>query len=162
MAIRPEVANNEGHVPAAFGEDSGEAVGQPTCLLDENYEESFAFRAARISGIRGFHVAHDPGSHGDFLQALQLLGAEPNISRLQSSRSTCRIMRVHVSCSQDNWVEIFREPECVEETIVPSTKRVLHLWKHSARMVWSPALVTSSSNRLGFAGSSWSASRYFE
>jgi hypothetical protein len=138
MAIRPEVASNEGHVQAAFGEDSGEAVGQPTCLLDENYEESFAFRAARVSAIRGFHVAHDPDSRGDFLQALQLLGAEPNISRLQRCRSTCRIMRVHVSCSRDNWIEIFGEPECVEEIVVPSTKHVLNLWKHSC----SDGLVT--------------------
>ena len=29
MAIRPEVASNEGHVQANFGEDSGVAVGQP-------------------------------------------------------------------------------------------------------------------------------------
>ncbi len=138
MAIRPEVASNEGHVQANFGEDSGVAVGQPTCLLDENYEESFAFRAARVSGIRGFHVAHDPGSRGDFLQALQLLGAEPKISRLQSSRSTCRIMRVHIGCSRDNWVEIFGEPECIEDSVVPSTKQVLNLWKHSC----SDGLVT--------------------
>jgi hypothetical protein len=100
------------------------------CSLDEDYEGSFAFRAALVLGIRGFHVAHEPGSRADFIQALQLLGAEPKIHGLQSSRNNRRMMPVHVTCSQDNWAEIFGEPECVEEIPVPASKHVLYRWKH--------------------------------
>jgi hypothetical protein len=101
-----------------------------TCLLEEDYEGSFAFRAACVSGVQGFHIAHDSGSRADLLQALQQLGAEPTIHRLQSRHNTRRMVRVHVSCSRDTWVEVFGEPECVEEIAVPSAKHVLHLWKH--------------------------------
>jgi hypothetical protein len=75
-------------------------------------------------------MTHDRGSRGDFLQALQQLGAEPRIRRLQSRLGNCRMMRVHVSCSRDDWVNIFGEPECIEEITVPSTKHVLNRWKH--------------------------------
>jgi len=104
--------------------------GEGVCLLDEDYEGSFAFRAALVLGVQGFHVAHDPGSRGDFLQALQLLGAEPKIHGLQSSRNTRRMMRVHVTCSRDDWTEIFGEPECIEEISIPTSKHVLYRWKH--------------------------------
>jgi hypothetical protein len=100
------------------------------CLLDEDYEGSFAFRAALVFGIRGFHVANEPGSRSDFLQALQQLGAEPKVCRLQDGRNTRRMVRVHVSCSRDNWTEIFGEPECVEEIPVAASKHVLYRWKH--------------------------------
>lgn len=100
------------------------------CLLDEDYEGSFAFRAALVAGVQGFHVAHDPGSRADFIQALQLLGAEPKIGRLQSHLNTRRMMRVHLSCSRDNWAQVFGEPECVEEIVVRSTKHVQYRWKH--------------------------------
>lgn len=132
MAMRPEEDSNEGHVSAALGEDPGRWVGEhPTCLLDEGYEESFSFRAARASGIRRFRVNHTPGSRGDFLEALQQLGAEPKIERLQNRRNIYRMMRVHVTCSREEWSAIFGEPECVEETVMPSSKHLLHLWKHT-------------------------------
>ena len=86
--------------------------------------------AALVSGVQGFHVAHDPGSRADFLQALQQLGAEPELRRLQSGRNTRRMMRVHVSCSKDDWVKVFGEPECVEEIVVPSVRHVQYRWKH--------------------------------
>ena len=104
--------------------------GEGACVLDEDYEGSFAYRAAFVSGIQGFHVAHDPGSRADFIQALQQLGAEPKICRLQSSRNILRMVRVHVSCSRDNWTEIFGEPECIEQISVPSSTHVLYRWKH--------------------------------
>jgi hypothetical protein len=104
--------------------------GERVCLLDEDYEGSFAFRAALVLGVQGFHVAHEPGSRGDFLQALQQLGAEPKSCRLQSSRNTRRMMRVHVSCSRDNWTEIFGEPECVERIPVSASKYGMYRWKH--------------------------------
>jgi hypothetical protein len=100
------------------------------CLLDEDYEGSFAFRAAWVLGIRGFHVAHEPGSRRDFLQALQQLGAEPKICRLQDGRHTRRMERVHVSCSHDDWVKVFGGPESVEEISVPVSENVLYRWKH--------------------------------
>lgn len=100
------------------------------CLLDESYELSFAIRAAWVSGSQGLHLAYAAGSRGDFLQALQQLGADPKICRLRSRRNTRRSMRVHVSCSRDHWLEVFGEPECVEEIVVPSAKHVLHRWKH--------------------------------
>ena len=103
---------------------------QATCLLDEGDEESFAFRAGRECGLLEFRVAHDPGSRGDLLQAFRQLGAEPKISRLQSSRNACQTMRVHVSCSRDTWVAVFGDPDCIEEVVVPSTNYLLHLWKH--------------------------------
>ena len=105
--------------------------GEGVCLLDEDYEGSFAFRAALMLGIQGLHVTHEPGSRADFIQALQQLGAEPKIHRLQNSHNTRRMVRVHVSCSRDDWVKVFGEPECVEEIAVPSTKPVQCRWKHS-------------------------------
>ena len=105
-------------------------LGEEVLLLDEDYEGSFAFRAAFVSGAQGFHVAHDPGSRADFIQALQQLGAEPRIRRLQSSRNTRRMVLVHVSCSRDHWTEIFGEPEGVEEISVPTSKYILYRWKH--------------------------------
>lgn len=104
--------------------------GEGVCLLDEDYEGSLAYRAALVSGVQGFHVAHEPGSRADFIQALQQLGAEPKIGRLQNSRNSRRMVQVHVSCSRDNWTEIFGEPECVEEITVPTSKYVLYRWKH--------------------------------
>jgi hypothetical protein len=104
----------------------GEGVG----LLDENYQGSFAFRAALVSGVQGFHVAHDPGSRADFIQALQQLGAEPGLHRLQRSGNTRRMMRVHVSCSRDDWVKVFGELQCVEEIAVPVSKYIQYRWKH--------------------------------
>ena len=53
--------------------------GEGVALLDEDYQGSFAYRAALVTGVRGFHVAHDPGSRADFVQALQQLGAEPGL-----------------------------------------------------------------------------------
>jgi hypothetical protein len=97
--------------------------------LDElDCEDSFAYRAALVSEVQGFHVAHAPGSRADFLQALQQLGAEPELHRLQSSRNARRMMRVHVSCSYENWIKVFGEPECVEEIVV--SKHVQYRWKH--------------------------------
>ena len=101
------------------------------CLLDEDYEGSFAFRAALVSGAEGFHITHEPGTRGDFLQALQQLGAEPRIRRLQKHCNDRQMMQVHVSCSRDHWVEVFGEPEGVEEITVSSSKYVLYRWKHS-------------------------------
>ena len=69
--------------------------GEGVCLLDEDYEGSFAFRAALVTGAQGFHVCHLPGSRADFVQALQLLGAEPKVGRLQNHLNTRRMMRVH-------------------------------------------------------------------
>jgi hypothetical protein len=100
------------------------------CLLDEEYKGSFTFRAALVSGAEGFHIAHEPGTRGDFLQALQQLGAEPKICRLQKSCNTRQIMQVHVSCSRDNWIEVFGEPEGIEEITVSSSKYILYRWKH--------------------------------
>ena len=40
------------------------------CLLDKDYEGSFATRVALVSGIEGFHVAHNPGSRAVFIQAI--------------------------------------------------------------------------------------------
>ncbi len=104
--------------------------GEGICLLDEDYEGSFAFRAALVSGVQGFHVAHDPGSRADFLQALQQLGAGPALHRLQRSDSTRKMTRLHVSCSRADWVKVFGEPECVEEISVPVSKYVQYRWKH--------------------------------
>lgn len=104
--------------------------GEGACLLDVDNKGSFAFRAALLLGIQGFHVAHEPGSRGDFVQALQQLGAEPSVRRLQSNRSTRRMAQVHVSCPRDHWVEIFGEPECVEEIPVPASQYVLYRWRH--------------------------------
>ena len=103
---------------------------EAVCLLDEDNEGSFAFRAALVLGIQGFHVAHDPGSRGDFLQALQQLGAEPKICRLQDRRNSCRMVRVHVSCFRGDWVKVFGEPENVEEIPVPVSENALYRWKH--------------------------------
>jgi hypothetical protein len=99
-------------------------------ISDVDNESSFAFRAALLLGIQGFHVAHEPGSRGDFLQALQQLGAEPRVCRLQSSRNTRKMMPVHLSCSREHWADIFGEPECIEEIPVPKSKYVLYRWKH--------------------------------
>ena len=107
-----------------------ETTGDGVCLLDEDYEGSFAFRAALVLGIRGFHVAHEPGSRGDFLQALQQLGAEPKVCRLQDGHNTRKMMQVHVSCSHDDWVKVFGKTECVEEIPIAASKRVLYRWKH--------------------------------
>jgi hypothetical protein len=104
--------------------------GDGVCLLDEDYEGSFAYRAALVSGVQGFHVAHEPGGRADFLQALQQLGAEPRVCRLQSSRNTRKMMPVHLSCSLENWSEVFGEPKCIEEIPVPKSKYVLYRWKH--------------------------------
>jgi hypothetical protein len=46
-ATWPEQVSNEGHVYAAFDRDRASlAVEEPMCLLDSDYEESFAFWAA--------------------------------------------------------------------------------------------------------------------
>lgn len=108
------------------------------CLLDENYDGSFAFRAALVLGIRGFHVAHEPGSRGDFLQAMQQLGAEPKVCRLHDDRNIRRMVRIHVSCSRPDWVTVFGEPEDIEEIPVAASKNVLYRWRHSC----SDGLVT--------------------
>jgi hypothetical protein len=102
-------------------------------LLDrdeDDNEESFAFRAALLSEVQGFHIAHEPGSRADFIQALQQLGAEPKVSRLQNHRNTRRMVHVHVSCSYNNWIKIFGEPVCIEEIRISTSKSVLHRWKH--------------------------------
>jgi len=106
------------------------SCGEGVCLLDEDYEGSFAFRAAWLLGIQGLHVIHEPGSRADFIQALQQLGAEPKICRLQSSRNTRRMVRVHLSCSKADWVKVFGEPECIEEITVPAPKHIQYRWKH--------------------------------
>jgi hypothetical protein len=100
------------------------------CLSDKDYGGGFASRAAQLAGIQEFHPAHDPGSRGDFLQALQQLGAEPKVCRLQYNLNTRRMMRVHVSCSRNHWTEIFGELKCIEEIPVPTSKHVLYRWKH--------------------------------
>ena len=105
-------------------------------LLDEDYDGSFAYRAALVSGAEGFHITHEPGTRGDFFQALQQLGAEPKIRRLQKSRNARQKMQVHVSCSRDDWVEVFGEPEGVEEIIVSSSEYVFYRWKHSCSDGW--------------------------
>lgn len=98
-----------------------------TCVAEEG---GFAYAAARTFGIQGFHAAHDPGSRGDFFQALQLLGAGPAVRHLGGI--TRLMARVHATCSREQWVQIFGEPECVEEHSLPppSSRHALHLWKH--------------------------------
>ena len=132
MAIWSKQISDGGHASAALDGDSVLLpVAGRTCLLDGDYQESFAFRAARLVGIRGLHIVHDPKSRGDFLQALQQLGAEPMVYRLQRRHNALRILGVHVSCSHDHWREVFGAPDCVEEIPVPSTTHCLHRWKHS-------------------------------
>jgi hypothetical protein len=131
MAPWPEEASNEGHVYAAFGGDhASSADAELACLPEGNYEASFAFKAARVSGVPWFHVPHVPGSRSDFLQALQQLGAGPEIHRLRDSRRRRPTRRVHISCSEDNWTEIFGQPQCIEETVGSAPKPGLHRWTH--------------------------------
>ena len=128
---------------------------EATCLLDENYKESFAFRAALVSGVQGFRIAHDPGHCDDFLQALQQLGAEPKICRLRSRRQ--RLPNDAGAC------KLFPRQlgKGLRRTGVRrGTRRILDQACHVSleaflpRMVRSPALVTFSSNCRGFTGSS--------
>jgi TPR repeat protein len=44
--------------------------GEGVCLQDEDCEGSIAFRAALMSGVQEFHVAHAPGSRAVFIQAI--------------------------------------------------------------------------------------------
>lgn len=98
-------------------------------IATEEYDGSYAFRAARLRNTRGFRVAHDPGSRGDFIQALQLLGTNPEVRRLLASRTPCLTVPVHLSCSRANWTEVFGEPGRIEEG--GAAKDSLYLWKHS-------------------------------
>lgn len=86
--------------------------GAATRLFTEEYEASFAFRAARLHRIRGVQIAHEPGSRADFAQAIQLLGASPKVRRLMTSGLP---IPVHVSSSRGDWEEVFGEIECIEE-----------------------------------------------
>ena len=122
-----EICDCEGHISHGSRMHVVETTRtEAACVLDGEREEGFALQAARVLGIQGFHATHDPGSRGDFLQALHQLGAEPKIHRLPTRLA----MHVHVSCSQEHWTEIFGEPECVEEVVVPWGKHALHRWKH--------------------------------
>jgi hypothetical protein len=132
MATWPRQISNEGHSGAALdGDPAWLTCTDRNCLLEGDYERSFAFRAARLVGIRGLPIVHDPRSRGDFLHALQQLGAEPKVYRLQRSYNALRILGVHVSCSHDHWVKVFGTLDCVEEIPVPSARHCLHRWKHS-------------------------------
>ena len=131
MATWSEEDGNEGHVFAALSENGRSWVAlRRMGLLDKTSHKGFSFRAAQVSGTRGFLAVHEPGSRDDFMQALRQLGAEPKIEHLQSTRKACRMMRIHVSCSHAEWLKVFGEPECVEEIAIPSTTCALHLWKH--------------------------------
>jgi len=101
--------------------------GAAARLLTEEYEASFAFRAARLHRIRGLRTDHEPGSRADFAQAIQLLGASPRVRRLM----TCRLpIPVHVSSSRGDWEEVFGEIECIEEGRVDEVENLAYRWKY--------------------------------
>lgn len=99
-------------------------------LLTEDYEASFAYRAARFYRIGGLSIAHEPGSRADFAQALQLLGASPGIRRLMLGRMSHLTMPVHVSCSRNDWEQVFGKVDCIEEGGVSEASDSLYRWKY--------------------------------
>jgi hypothetical protein len=105
-------------------------TNQMACLLDPQGADSFALKAAQLCEAQGVRAAYAPGSRGDFMQALQQLGAEPKIHRLHRHPRTGRIMPVHVSCSRDVWLEIFGEPQCVEKMAAAGSRNVLYRWRY--------------------------------
>lgn len=101
--------------------------GPAARLFTEEYEASFVFRAARLHRIRGLRIVNEPGSRADFAQAIQLIGANPRVRRLMTSRLP---IPVHVSSSRGDWEEVFGEIECIEEGRVAEPKNLPYRWKH--------------------------------
>lgn len=94
-----------------------------------NHAESFAFRAACASGAMGVRFSQAPGSRGDFLQALQLLGAGPTIRRLHQRRARWTVP-VHVSCAYEVWTRIFGPPAVIEDCGNAPLRHLFQRWKH--------------------------------
>ena len=106
--------------------DSGTAAD----LLTRDHERSFAYRAARLYRIGGLEISHEPGTRGDFLQALHLLGAKAGTGARPALGGTRLILPVHISCSRENWIEVFGEPDYIEDVSASASKNSLYLWKH--------------------------------
>ncbi len=104
--------------------------GPAAQLVTGQFVDSFAYRAARLYGIRGLAIAHEPGSRADLAQALQLLGASPGVRRLMRRRTNRLTMKMHVSCPRDDWEEVLGEVECTDEGLHPRVKDSWHRWKY--------------------------------
>ncbi len=97
--------------------------------FERNHADCFAFRAACASGAKGVRFSHVPGSRGDFLQALQLLGAEPAIRRLHHRQARWTVP-VHVSCAHEVWTDVFGPPAVIEDCGSVPARHLFQRWKH--------------------------------
>lgn len=93
----------------------------------------FAAKAVRALQVQS--IAPDPleNSRADFLQAMELLGADRKLRNSLLNEKTRLTARVHISCKQQTWCEIFGEPQSVEQYQFESTRPPVHIWKYTCK-----------------------------
>lgn len=90
------------------------------------------FAAKAVKALQTDTIVPDrlENTRADFLQALELLGAGCKLRRSLLNEKTRLTARVHISCKQRTWCEIFGEPQCVEQYHFQSSRTPVHIWKH--------------------------------